>query len=105
MAEKHTILGGKVYVYQREGIRPDEANWLEYRDIEIVEDDATGETILEIEVRGKRGVGYPAFMHNALRMRGFPGKIIGNDIRFRRKGRTVHDRSLCIHDTNRNLFQ
>ncbi|MEM7058618.1 MAG: hypothetical protein AAF557_13575 [Pseudomonadota bacterium] len=40
------------------GIRPDEANWLEYRDVEIVEDDATGETILEIEVRGKRGVGY-----------------------------------------------
>ena len=40
------------------GIRPDEANWLEYRDVEIVEDDATGETILEIQVRGKRGVGY-----------------------------------------------
>jgi hypothetical protein len=40
------------------GIRPDEANWLEYRDVEIVRDDATGETILEIEVRGKRGVGY-----------------------------------------------
>ena len=40
------------------GIRPDEANWLEYRDVEIVQDDATGETILEIEVRGKRGVGY-----------------------------------------------
>lgn len=40
------------------GIRPDEANWLEYRDVHIVDDEATGETILEIEVRGKRGVGY-----------------------------------------------
>lgn len=40
------------------GIRPDEANWLEYWDVEIVKDDATGETILEIEVRGKRGMGY-----------------------------------------------
>ena len=39
-------------------LRPDKANWLEYRDVEIVEDDATGETILKIEVRGKRGVGY-----------------------------------------------
>ncbi len=40
------------------GIRPDEANRLEYRDVEIVLDDASGEGILEIEVRGKRGVGY-----------------------------------------------
>jgi integrase len=40
------------------GLRPDEALRLEYRDVEIVKDDATGETILEIEVRGKRGVGY-----------------------------------------------
>ena len=40
------------------GLRPDEALRLEFRDVQIVEDDATGETILEIEVRGKRGVGY-----------------------------------------------
>jgi integrase len=40
------------------GVRPDEAARLEYRDVSIVDDDATGETILEIEVRGKRGVGY-----------------------------------------------
>ena len=40
------------------GLRPDEANNLEYRDVAIVDDDDTGETILEIEVRGKRGVGY-----------------------------------------------
>ena len=51
-------LHDKILFFANTGIRPDEANWLEYRDIEIVEDDATGETILEIEVRGKLGVGY-----------------------------------------------
>ncbi|MCG8433106.1 MAG: N-terminal phage integrase SAM-like domain-containing protein [Gammaproteobacteria bacterium] len=40
------------------GLRPDEANNLEYRDVDVVKDKATGETILEIEVRGKRGVGF-----------------------------------------------
>ena len=51
-------LHDKVLFMANTGIRPDEANWLEYRDVEIVDDDATGETILEIQVRGKRGVGY-----------------------------------------------
>ncbi len=40
------------------GLRPDEAKNLQHRDIEIVHDDDTDETILVIEVRGKRGVGY-----------------------------------------------
>ena len=40
------------------GLRPDEAKRLQFRDVAIVEDEASGETILEIEVRGKRGVGY-----------------------------------------------
>lgn len=40
------------------GLRPDEVKRLEYRDVAIVEDEATEETILEIEVRGKRGIGY-----------------------------------------------
>jgi len=48
------------------GLRPDEAYRLEYRDVEIVEDEATGETILEIEVRGKRGVGYCKSMTGAV---------------------------------------
>jgi integrase len=39
------------------GLRPGETGRLEYRDVTIVDDAATGETILEIEVRGKRGVG------------------------------------------------
>lgn len=38
------------------GLRPDEAARLEYRDVNVVEEG--GETILEISVRGKRGVGY-----------------------------------------------
>lgn len=49
------------------GLRPDEVQRLEYRDVEIVDDDASGETILEIEVRGKRGFGYCKSMSNAVR--------------------------------------
>ena len=40
------------------GLRPDEAKNLQHRDVTIVVDDWSGEKILEIEVRGKRGVGY-----------------------------------------------
>ena len=48
------------------GLRPDEAYRLQFRDVEIVEDEPTGETILEIQVRGKRGVGYCKSMPNAV---------------------------------------
>ncbi len=48
------------------GLRPDEALSLEYRDVAIVTDDATGERILEIEVRGKRGVGFCKSMPGAV---------------------------------------
>jgi integrase len=48
------------------GLRPDEASRLEIRDVAIVTDDATGERILEIEVRGKRGVGYCKSMPGAV---------------------------------------
>jgi integrase len=40
------------------GLRPDEVGRLEYRDVTVAMDASTQETILEIEVRGKRGVGY-----------------------------------------------
>jgi integrase len=42
------------------GLRPDEAmpHNLQHRDVTIARDDAIGQEILEIEVRGKRGVGY-----------------------------------------------
>lgn len=40
-------------------LRPDEAHRLEFRDVAIVKDIGSKETILEIEVRrGKRGTGY-----------------------------------------------
>ena len=49
------------------GLRPDEANRLEYRDVAIVDDDVTGERILEIDVRGKRGTGYCKSTSGAVR--------------------------------------
>jgi integrase len=49
------------------GLRPDEAKRLQYRDVTIIEDEETEETILEIEVRGKRGVGYCKSMAGAVR--------------------------------------
>lgn len=48
------------------GLRPDEASRLEFRDVAIVSDQATGARILEIEVRGKRGVGYCKSMTGAV---------------------------------------
>ncbi len=44
----------KILFMANTGIRPDEANLLEDRDVEIVEDEASGQTILEIEVHGTR---------------------------------------------------
>jgi integrase len=48
------------------GLRPDEAKNLQHRDVTIAKDNATGERILEIEVRGKRGVGYCKSMPSAV---------------------------------------
>jgi len=48
------------------GLRPDEAWRLEYRDVHVVRDEATDEVILEIEVRGKRGVGHCKSMPGAV---------------------------------------
>jgi integrase len=48
------------------GLRPDEAKNLQHRDVTIVKDAATDERILEIEVRGKRGVGYCKSMPSAV---------------------------------------
>lgn len=49
------------------GLRPDEVKHLQFRDVEIVHDDYSQEDILEIEVRGKRGVGYCKSMPGAVR--------------------------------------
>ncbi len=48
------------------GLRPDEAARLEFRDVAIVDDPGTRQRILEIEVRGKRGVGFCKSMPGAV---------------------------------------
>jgi integrase len=48
------------------GLRPDEGSRLQYRDVSAVIDDDTGDRILEIEVRGKRGVGHCKSMPGAV---------------------------------------
>jgi len=40
------------------GMRPDEAGNLQHRDVTVVTDAGSGQEILEIEVRGKRGIGF-----------------------------------------------
>ncbi len=60
-------LHDKILFLANTGVRPDEANGLEYRDVRVVEDSDTGETILELEVRGKRGVGYCKSTNSAVR--------------------------------------
>jgi len=65
------------------GLRPDEAWRLQFRDVTIVFDDNLRKTILEIEVRGKRGTGYCKSMSGAvlpfkrLRSRLRPARIYG----------------------------
>lgn len=49
------------------GLRPDEAARLEYRDVSIVDEGNKDERILEIQVRGKRGVGYCKSTRGAVR--------------------------------------
>lgn len=49
------------------GLRPDEAARLEFRDVEIVDDTDSGERILVISVRGKRGTGYCKSTKGAVR--------------------------------------
>jgi integrase len=74
------------------GLRPDEAGErnLLHRDVNIVVDEATGEEILEIEVRGKRGVGYCKSMPGAVQpyrrllARQLPGLPQGKRARKRR---------------------
>jgi integrase len=54
------------------GLRPDESKRIQFRDVKIVDDEGSGETILEIDVRGKRGVGFCKSMPGAV----FPFKRV-----------------------------
>ena len=71
------------------GLRPDEAKNLQHRDVTIVDDDHSGQRILEIEVRGKRGVGYCKSMPNAVhpyeRLRDRPKYVPQGKARERKK--------------------
>jgi integrase len=69
--KKATILNSQelhdyVLFMANTGLRPDEANRIEFRDVTIVHDDATNADILEIEVRGKRGYGFCKSMPGAV---------------------------------------
>ena len=59
-------LHDKVLFLANTGIRPDEANNLQYRDVVITKDEWSDDEILEIEVRGKRGVGFCKSMPGAV---------------------------------------
>jgi len=48
------------------GLRPDEVRHLQHRDVTVVKDRDTDERILEIQVRGKRGVGFCKSMPGAV---------------------------------------
>lgn len=63
---KYQDLHDFVLIMANTGLRPDEALALEFRDVAVEEDAATGQTILVIDVRGKTGVGYCKSMPNAV---------------------------------------
>lgn len=48
------------------GLRPDESHHIQVRDVSVVDDAGSNETILEIDVRGKRGVGFCKSMPGAV---------------------------------------
>lgn len=48
------------------GLRPDEAKLLQFRDVSVIVDEYSGDEILEIEVRGKRGIGWCISMPGAV---------------------------------------
>ena len=56
-----------VLIMTNTGLRPDEALRLQFRDVEIIQDADSGETILLIHLRGKRGEGICKSMPNAVR--------------------------------------
>lgn len=71
------VTAGRIQEYRLHRVTPpseparvryvkDGREMVQFRDVSVVVDDATGERILEIEVRGKRGVGYCKSMPGAV---------------------------------------
>ena len=84
------------------GLRPDEANRLQFRDVAIVHDNATDETILEIEVRGKRGVGFCKSTIGAVRP--FERLKSRNVLRKAEQGQEVGPTDAIFPKSHRELF-
>src|SRR5580658_9355006 len=84
------------------GLRPDECSRLQFRDVTIVEDDASQETILEIEVRGKRGVGYCKSTTGAVRP--FERLRDRNSARKAEQQKQAQPTDLIFQKTHRELF-
>lgn len=84
------------------GLRPDECSRLQFRDVTIVEDDGSQETILEIEVRGKRGVGYCKSTTGAVRP--FERLRDRNSARKAQQKQQAQPTDLLFPKTHRELF-
>ena len=84
------------------GLRPDEVARLEYRDVEIVEEDTINDTILEIVVRGKRGVGYCKSMPGAVTP--FERLMARNAKKKAEEAREPQPTDLIFPKTHRELF-
>ena len=84
------------------GLRPDETKRLQFRDVAIVQDDATAETILEIEVRGKRGVGFCKSTAGAVRP--FERLKSRNVVRKRAEGLEASLTDAVFPKSHRSLF-
>jgi integrase len=82
------------------GLRPDEAARLEFRDVTVVKDHATSETILEIEVRGKRGIGFCKSTANAV----LPFKRSKERLRLKKNASTPGEMELAKPDPTDRLF-
>jgi integrase len=102
------------------GLRPDEAWRLEFRDVTIVHDRDSDKTILEIEVRGERCVGYCKSMPGAVlpfrqhRSRLRPARIDGMNTPTKtsrtsavpsKHGRTPEPTDLIFPKWQRELFK
>jgi integrase len=91
--EDYEELHNYVLFMANTGLRPDESKRIEFRDVKIVDDRGSGQTILEIDVRGKRGVGFCKSM---------PGAVFAFEQV--RKGRNPAPTDLVFPDTHHELF-